>query len=417
MTLHKIVTFWNGLRRIFPLTRAGASLAVIDGFALWAEGLRHQDFVILAAAAVILASQVGLTVMVVACAAVARFFPRCTEASQILDLETSEGCGDSQATDFAVSFPAWIPFVTLSWDWRQPSGVVVTTKRERGQLREHIVAPYRFASNVIDRQFRCADFLGLAEVSWIVQERRSVRILPARAETAAFALRAGVGQGSEQEAPSGDPLGSLTEMREYRPGDSPRLIRWKLFAHSRKLVVRTPEPALEESPNACAWLAGGASSEAAARLAREALESGILGEQWGFGASGSPTIVLGDLDAARDRIAGSGGAREMDTREILSFLANAERAGFSACYMFLSAETARFAAEMKQISGQSPIALHAIFAVSAVAPSLPPQGLVQQLLWKPAKRSDRATVAANVNVLASFFQSSEIYNLAAGTFI
>ena len=64
---------WKGLRRasgllrrIFPLTRVGAALAVVDGFALWAEGLRHQNLVVLGAAAVVLAIQCGLTLVVIA---------------------------------------------------------------------------------------------------------------------------------------------------------------------------------------------------------------------------------------------------------------------------------------------------------------------------------------------------------------
>jgi hypothetical protein len=54
------------LRRNFSFSRAGASLAEIDGFAVWAEGMRLQNLTVLAAAGVVLAIQCGLIPVVVA---------------------------------------------------------------------------------------------------------------------------------------------------------------------------------------------------------------------------------------------------------------------------------------------------------------------------------------------------------------
>jgi hypothetical protein len=409
---------WKGLlrasgllRRIFPLTRVGAALAMVDGFALWAEGLRHQNLVVLGAAAVVLAIQCGLTLVVVASGFIARYSSRRQGTSEKLDLDS----GRSQATGFAVSFPAWLPFVTLHWDWRQPDGINVETRREQGQLREYIRPRHRLASDSIQRQFRCGDFLGLAEVSWLAEEQRSIRVLPSRAGSGALALRAGLAQGSELADPAGGLHGSLTEMREYRPGDSPRLIRWKLFAHTRKLIVRTPEPAFEDSPNSCAWLAGAPSSEAASRLVREALEGGMLGDQWGFGASGTQDLILGDMERARDTIARSGSADEMTAEEILRFLCEAELAGFSACYLFLSADAPGLAAKLKQISRQTSLDLHAVFAVSGADDFPERAGRIHRLFWRPRTgRQDKAVLTAAVSRLSSFFSTSVLCDVTSG---
>jgi hypothetical protein len=417
MTPLKKTQCWKGLRRasgllrrIFPLTRVGAALALIDGFALWAEGLRHQNLVVLGAAAVVLAIQCGLTSVVIAGGLLARYSSRRQGISDTLDLET----GRSQATGFAVAFPAWLPFVNLSWDCRQPNGINVEARREQGQLREYIRPRHRLASESIEREFRCGDFLGLAEVSWLAEEHRSIRVLPSRAGSGALALRAGLAQGSELADPSGALHGSLTEMREYRPGDSPRLIRWKLFAHTRKLIVRTPEPAFEDSPNSCAWLAGAPSSEAASRLVREALEGGMLGEHWGFGASGTHDLILGDMERARDAIARSGSAGEMESEGILRFLCEAELAGFSACYLFLSADAPGLAAELKRISRQTPVDLHAVFAVSGADDFPERAGRIHRLFWRPRTgRQDKAVLTAAVSRLSSFFSTSVLCDVAS----
>lgn len=393
------------------MTRVGAALALIDGFALWAEGLRHQNLVVLGAAAVVLAIQCGLTLVVVASGFIARYSSRRQDNSEKLDLDT----GRCQSTGFVVTFPAWLPFVTLSWDWSQPGGINVETRREQGQLREYIRPHHRLASDSIQRQFRCGDFLGVAEVSWLAEEQRSIRVLPSRAGSGALALRAGLAQGSELADPAGALHGSLTEMREYRPGDSPRLIRWKLFAHTRKLIVRTPEAAFEDSPNSCAWLAGAPSSEAASRLVREALEGGMLGEQWGFGASGSHDLILGDMERAHDTIARSGSADEMEPKEVLRFLGEAELAGFSACYLFLSADAQGLAAKLKLISRQTPVDLHAVFAVSGADDSPERAGWLDKLFWRPRTgRQDKAVVTAAVSRLSAFFNTSVMCDLASG---
>lgn len=384
---------------------------MVDGFALWAEGLRHQNLVVLGAAAVVLAIQCGLTLVVVASGFIARYSSRRQGTSEKLDLDT----GRCQSTGFAVAFPRWLPFVTLSWDWRQPDGINVETRREQGQLREYIRPRHRLASDSIQRQFRCGDFLGLAEVSWLAEEQRSIRVLPSRAGSGALALRAGLAQGSELADPAGGLHGSLTEMREYRPGDSPRLIRWKLFAHTRKLIVRTPEPAFEDSPNSCAWLAGAPSSEAASRLVREALEGGMLGEQWGFGASGTQDLILGDMERARDTIARSGSADEMTAEEILRFLCEAELAGFSACYLFLSADAPGLAAKLKQISRQTSLDLHAVFAVSGADDFPERAGRIHRLFWRPRTgRQDKAVLTAAVSRLSSFFSTSVLCDVTSG---
>jgi hypothetical protein len=124
------------------------------------------------------------------------------------------------------------------------------------------------------------------------------------------------------------------------------------------------------------------------------------------------------MERARDRIARSGSATETDTGEILHFLEEAELAGFSACYLFLSADTPGLAAKMKEVSLQSPIDLHAVFVVPGFDRSPVNAGRIQQLLWKPkSKRQDRALLMAAVARLSSFFKTSVVCDLATGDLV
>ena len=69
-------------------------------------------------------------------------------------------------------------------------------------------------------------------------------------------------------------------------GDSVKNIIWKVYARSRQLNVRLPEHSVFQSKKTLAFLLTSENDEAAAAVARVALQSGALGEDWAFGADG-----------------------------------------------------------------------------------------------------------------------------------
>ena len=87
--------------------------------------------------------------------------------------------------------------------------------------------------------------------------------------------------------PSGDPDGDRMEIRPYVPGDSVRNIMWKVYARNRQLSVRLAEKSVFHSRRTVAYLLSSSNDEAAAAVARIALESGVLGEDWAFAADGA----------------------------------------------------------------------------------------------------------------------------------
>jgi len=150
------------IERIFPITRSGCLLLAVSILTIWTQGIAHQDLVLLAGAAVLLAVEVLLILFVIAAASVARWRSgraRCSSAA--LQLETLVEC----STGFAVSFPGWLPFVTLSWEWTAPAGVEVRPRRQGSLLLENVVPNCRALTVGVQREFAVRDFLGVARIS------------------------------------------------------------------------------------------------------------------------------------------------------------------------------------------------------------------------------------------------------------
>jgi hypothetical protein len=94
------------------------------------------------------------------------------------------------------------------------------------------------------------------------------------------------------------------EIRPYVPGDSVRNIMWKVYARNRLLNVRLAERSVFHSSRTLAYMLSSAHDEAAAAVARVAVESGALGEDWLLGADGSGQSTA-QIDEALELIAGS----------------------------------------------------------------------------------------------------------------
>lgn len=327
MTIYKPI---RSIQRFFPITRFGCILLTLTALTTWTQGIAHQDLVLLAGAAVLLAIQTLLLLTVIVCAAIAwRRTRHASSTAPTLELET----GVESTTGFAITFPNWLPFVTLTWKWTAPIGVDVRAKRQqRSRFIEDVVPDSRALAPSIEREFTVRDFLGLSAISWTLTSPVPLRILPARLSAPGLAAPLSLGTGDDLPDPYGAPIGDQVEMREYQPGDSPRLVRWKLYARTGKLFVRMPERAIADQPSACAWLCGGRSTNASAQLARELLERGSFGSEFLFGADGSLRTSQGDLDLARDLIAAS--ANVPTPGALGTFLQTASSSGFSDCVVF-----------------------------------------------------------------------------------
>ena len=132
---------------------------------------------------------------------------------------------------------------------------------------------------------------------------------------------------------SGEPVGDRMEIRPYAAGDSVRDILWKNYARTRQLNVRLRERSVAHGQRILAYLLSGPDDEAAAAVARAALESGAFGEDWRFSADGAET-PCGELETALRAVARSRALDQPHAPGLERFLAAVDQRGATHCIVF-----------------------------------------------------------------------------------
>jgi hypothetical protein len=136
----------------------------------------------------------------------------------------------------------------------------------------------------------------------------------------------------------GEPQGDRMEIRPYAPGDSARDIMWRSYAKTRQLNVRLAEKSVFQSKRVLAYLLTSPQDEAAAACARQALESGALGDDWLFGAD-NVDDTASELPAALNILARSRPLSRSSQYQLDLFLNKASIAS-APCLVFAAAERA-----------------------------------------------------------------------------
>lgn len=316
-------------RDLFPLTLPGGLLLAAAGVAVWRLGVGRLDLVVMAAAVLGGGTALLLTLAVSLTAAVlARRLRRLPAPPLAAD------CGVPLPTGFVLPMPRWLPLVEVTWAWERPPEVEVEARPAPGGLAELATARRRGRFEGVVRRVTIRDATGLAEVTLTLAAPTVVRFAPRAGHLRNLAVLEGLTAGEELSDPHGGPFGDPVDMRRYAHGDSPRLILWKIFARSRKLLVRVPERAFEARRRTCAYLVAGPDDEASSGLARAVVEQGLLGEGWRFGADGSVEAAHTEADAL-DALMASGGVATGAPGGLTAFLRRAEQDGYAHCVLFL----------------------------------------------------------------------------------
>jgi hypothetical protein len=169
--------------------------------------------------------------------------------------------------------------------------------------------------------------------------------------------------------PSGDPEGDRMEIRPYAPGDSIRHVMWKVYARNRQLNVRLAEKSVFHSKRTIAYLLSSPNDEAAAAMARVAIESKALGDDWAFAADGSEapcTTVSDALDAiAKSRSLGKPYSYGLD-----NFLQLAMGRSGAHCILFAAAEQAPWIDQLAKTISRFPGQFSLIMATDGFQPEI-----------------------------------------------
>lgn len=255
------------------------------------------------------------------------------EGERWLELETER----PQPSGFELPRDGWIPLLQTDWELELPADVSLTVEERLGRRYERLVAHRRGERSGLRRRVRVRDAFRLAALGLRDDDSLKLRILPHTGKLTRLPVLTSFAGGEDWPHPMGVAEGDRTELRRYAPGDPARFIHWKVFARTKKLVVRMPERALTRARRTVAYLVTGAADEASAGAARVAIESVSLGEEWSFGADGhpEPTSRIGEaLDAivhsaATPAAAGAG--------HLEPFLRRAEKRGPASLVVFVPA--------------------------------------------------------------------------------
>ncbi len=328
------MTLWRRLLDLVPLTGRGALVVAAAGGGLWSYGVRQQDLVLYVAGWGTLGIAALALLLVVTTALVLRWVRLPVGALQ-------PSCEAEQPIETGFSLPALsgIPLVAFRWEWAEPVGATVELVTRQGRLCERVVFMERGEHRQTVRRIVVEDVLGLARMAVRRTEPGLRTVLPARGRALTVPLMQALVGGDRVSHPAGPPVGDLIEMRRYAPGDPMKRILWKTYAKSRSLMVRLPERAVEPAQRTLVYLVAGEGDEPAAALVRMAIEAGLFGDEWRFGADGSSSDAR-RLEEALPLIVRSQAARAVGGQGFADFLERAANEGQrgARCVLFAPAQ-------------------------------------------------------------------------------
>jgi Protein of unknown function DUF58 len=392
-------------RDLFPLTRLGIVALALAALAFGYYGKRRLDLLLLVVGAASLALfALAIFVTVIAAAALALHLRGLRMRAGV---DTPRAAHDDRAplelvgavpaeTGFSLPALRFLPLVRVEWSWVEPPAEV-TTRSEQGRLVE-IVTPLRRArGDAILRRVEVSDAFGLTRLAFGAREPREVRVAPSAGALARVHLVRSTAEGEDLYDPKGRPEGERIDTRAYAAGDPTRLILWKVYARTQKLVVRTPERAYSVAKKTVAYLVAGDGDEPAAGAARVAVESGALGDSFAFAADGVDLIATKGAEAL-DAIARSAACsgHPVGGVGLAPFLARVEEGASSRAVVFVPARPGPWLGPV--VAAARARAFRAPLAVVVCTDGIDPEARLSRLsrlaLLTPPTRGPARTPAA-----------------------
>lgn len=415
------MTLLNRLREHFPLTLQGVISLTLALLALQVFGYGSMDLVVFALGVCAVAILVFSMLSVIFCGVMVQLRVR-------RGLQESVGKGPEHLeagfpNETGLTLPAlnYFPLVRLSWQVIYPDSIQTRVNIARGGklLVEEVIPTRRCKTNRLIRLFTVNDVLGLCRYRWRQGQALDLTALPRRNTINALPLLRSLTAEDGIPSPSGNPEGDRMEIRPYVAGDSVRNIMWKVYARTGELNVRLPEKSVYHSNRTVAYLISGKNDEAAAAVARVAVESGALGDNWVFSADGTES-PCDDLRSALDAIAASRALERPFHYGLDDFLAQTAAQSGSHCIVFVSAEAGPWVNALKQTIARFRGRFSLVLATDGfVEPGDTP--LWQRLLWRDltllpgtagstpgATRPDGSAVTARSRLAALLTELSQL---------
>jgi len=228
------------------------------------------------------------------------------------------------------------PLIRIAISWEEFGDVRAELLPVLGGTEEQATAAARDYQDSILRGFTVTDVFGLTRLAIRRRSAQVVRCLPEISATPEFTLPIQYQPGDQVGYPEGQPIGDFVEMRRYVAGDPLKLILWKAYARTGKVLVRAPERAVNLTTKTLAYLVAGPGDEPSAGIARSVLVSNALGTEVTFSADGAAQPAA-TRSEAMDQILFSVRQRRDGGAGLDRFLGQGESAGTAACVLFIPA--------------------------------------------------------------------------------
>lgn len=257
--------------------------------------------------------------------------------------------GQSALTGYAQPSLLWVPLLQVRWEWLAPADAQVDRQHQRGAWLERVAFRERGEHAAIVRRVVVEDPFGLSRVAFRSVQARTVVVLPRIGALRQLPSLASLAAGSDLPHPMGMEDGDRLELQRYTPGDPARFIHWRVFARTRRLMVRRPERAVAVAKRCAAFLIAGPHDDASAAVARLSLERNLLGNDWVFGTDLAPSGVS-RVDAALQQIIDSVQAREAAGRGLGAFVTQVDKQGPASLIVFAPPEPGAWVDTVSQLA-------------------------------------------------------------------
>jgi Protein of unknown function DUF58 len=349
---------------LFPLTPLGLALGFCAYFALRKFAYEELDLVWLVTGYAALGLCALAPLFVIPCAFYLRLRTRPEGSSDKPHDPLLFETASAAETGYSLPSLRFVPFVQVRWHWLSPSDARVQPRHSRGRAHEFVILAERGQHAFIERRLVIEDPFGLTRIAFRRRELRGARVMPRLGGLAHLSSLTALAAGSDLPHPMGLEDGDRLELTRYTPGDPARFIHWKVFARTRKLLVRRPERAVAVAWRCAAFYVAGPGDDASAAAARLALERRLLGNEWVFGTD---RTVAGTsrIDEALAHLIESVHARGEQAKGLSAFLAQVERKGPASVLVFGPPQPGAWLAAV--IRAASRRQLRTVIAVDGVA--------------------------------------------------
>lgn len=299
---HRISHVCRVIGGLFPLTWMALAAFVLIYFVWYWEVMPHANQILHAAVIVWFATGGVLLCFTLLGSFLVWMVTRRVNHKRVL-VEKNE-VGGHIVSDYRVFRPFFLPFITVRCDLLEEStGLKRVERRQLFWLDEYLAPCGRGRFSALHRRMTVEDIFGITRVSFVMKQCAEIEIKPEKTHFEQMLFMTSSSGLEGYSHPNGDPKGDLVEMRRYQAGDPLRLVLWKVYARSRQLVVRTPEPTITQQSELFVYFISGKEDESSAAVARALLAANDMeGSNLIFSAAGSKRIAKNLNEGVSDLI-------------------------------------------------------------------------------------------------------------------